>query len=179
MGRYERWLSEQRLSAATRRSYRRWVAELLEDLAAADPELGVLGGRGAKAGREREAALRDWRRRLVDRRFAPSTINLALAAAASLLDALRLPSASVPRVEPGPRARRALELGQLRDVERASDRLGSARDRAIMAVLLRTGCESSWVASVAVVLGRRARFLPDCGSQAVTGVSAGGSRGRL
>lgn len=28
MARYERWLSEQRLSAATRRSYRRWVVEL-------------------------------------------------------------------------------------------------------------------------------------------------------
>ena len=45
--RYERWLSEQRLSAATRRSYRRWVAELLEDLAGGDPQLGILGGRGA------------------------------------------------------------------------------------------------------------------------------------
>jgi hypothetical protein len=67
--RYERWLSEQRLSAATRRSYRRWVVELLEDLDGADPQLGVLSGRGVAAGREREAALRDWRRRLVDRRL--------------------------------------------------------------------------------------------------------------
>lgn len=150
MGRYERWLSEQRLSAATRRSYRRWVAELLEDLAAADPELGVLGGRGAKAGREREAALRDWRRRLVDRRLAPSTINLALAASASLLDALRLPPVSVPRVAPAPAARRALDLEQLRDVERASDGLASARDRAIMAVLLRTGLRVGEVAALEV-----------------------------
>ena len=71
MARYERWLSEQRLSAATRRSYRRWVLELLEDLAGADPQLGVLSGRGVTAGRE--AAFRDWRRRLVDRRLAPST----------------------------------------------------------------------------------------------------------
>jgi hypothetical protein len=139
MARYERWLSEQRLSAATRRSYRRWVVELLEDLVGADPQLGVLSGRGVTAGREREATLRDWRRRLVDRRLAPSTVNLALAAAASLLDALRLPSASVPRVDPAPAARRALELEQVRAVERASDRLASARDRAIMAVLLRTG----------------------------------------
>ena len=142
LARYDRWLSEQRLSAATRRSYRRWVAELLEDLAAADPELGVLGGRGAKAARECEAAFRDWRRRLVDRRLAPSTVNLALAAAASLLDAVRLPPASVPRVVPAPAARRALELEQVQAVERASDRLASARDRAIMAVLLRTGCGS-------------------------------------
>ena len=150
MVRYERWLYEQRLSAATRRSYRRWVAELLEDLAGGDAELGVLGGRGAKAGREREAALRDWRRRLVDRRLAPSTINLALAAAASLLDALRLPPASVPRVDPAPAARRALELEQLRAVERASDRLASARDRAIMAVLLRTALRVGEVAALEV-----------------------------
>jgi len=120
--RYDGWLSEQRLSVATRRSYRRWVAELLEDLAGGDPQLRVLDGRGVKVGREREAAFRDWRRRLVDRRLAPSTVNLALAAAASLLDALRLPAVNVPRVEPSPAARRALELEQLRAVERASDR---------------------------------------------------------
>jgi site-specific recombinase XerC len=150
MARYERWLSEQRLSAATRRSYRRWVVELLDDLAGADSELRVLSGRGVTAGREREAALRDWRRRLVDRRLAPSTVNLALAAAESLLDALRLPSASVPRVEPAPPARRALELEQVRDVECASDRLASARDRAIMAVLLRTGLRVGEVAALEV-----------------------------
>jgi hypothetical protein len=56
MARYERWLSEQRLSAATRRSYRSWVVELLEDLAGADSELRVLSGRGVTAGREREAS---------------------------------------------------------------------------------------------------------------------------
>jgi site-specific recombinase XerD len=112
--------------------------------------LGVLSGRGVKAGRDREAALRDWRRRLVDRRLAPSTVNLALAAAASLLDALRLPPVSVPRVEPSPAARRALELEQLRAVERASDQLASARDRAIMAVLLRTGLRVGEVAALEV-----------------------------
>jgi hypothetical protein len=58
MARYERWLSEQRLSVATRGSYRRWVLELHGDLAGADP-LGVLSGRGVSAGREREVALRD------------------------------------------------------------------------------------------------------------------------
>jgi hypothetical protein len=55
MARYERWLGEQRLSAATRRSYRRWVVELLDDLAGADPQLGVVSGRGVSAAREREA----------------------------------------------------------------------------------------------------------------------------
>ena len=76
--------------------------------------------------------------------------ELALAAAASLLDALRLPPASVPRVEPPPAAKRALELEQLRAVERASDRLASARDRAIMAVLLRTGLRVGEVAALEV-----------------------------
>ena len=138
------------MSAATRRSYRRWVVELLEDLAEPDPQLGVLNGRGVKAGREREAALRDWRRRLVPSPSGAVDGDLALAAAASLLDAVRLPPASVPRVDPAPAARRALELEQVRAVERASDRLASARDRAIMAVLLRTGLRVGEVAALEV-----------------------------
>jgi hypothetical protein len=36
---------------------------------------------------DRRAVLGDWRLRLVDRGLAPSTVNLALAAATSLLDA--------------------------------------------------------------------------------------------
>lgn len=83
--------------------------------------------------------LGDWRRRLIDRGLAPSTVNLALAAATSLLDSRALPTPRVPRVEIDPPPARALAREQLRAVERETDRLRSSRDRAIMVLLLRTG----------------------------------------
>jgi site-specific recombinase XerD len=83
--------------------------------------------------------LGDWRRRLVDRGLAPSTVNLALAAATSLLDSRALIAPRVPRVELDPPAPRALSTEQLRAVQRETDRLRSSRDRAIMELLLRTG----------------------------------------
>jgi hypothetical protein len=46
----------------------------------------------------------DWRRRLVDRRLAPSTISVALAAATSLLDSRGLRAPAVRCVGPEPRA---------------------------------------------------------------------------
>lgn len=88
---------------------------------------------------DRRALLGDWRRRLVDLGLAPSTVNLALAAATSLLDSRALPAPRVPRVEVDPPAARALAREQLRAVERETDRLASSRNRAIMVLLLRTG----------------------------------------
>ncbi len=66
-------------------------------------------------------------------------MNLALAAATSLLDSRALLAPRVPRLEVDPSAPRALSRKQLRAVERETDRLGSSRDRAIMELLLRTG----------------------------------------
>lgn len=133
---YERWLGRQALAARTRSSYRRWVRELVAHLA----DGGELDAFLAVDGEDdRRAVLGDWRRRLVDRGLAPSTVNLALAAATSLLDARALPAPRVPRVEVDPPPARALSREQLHAVERESDRLGSSRDRAIMVLLLRTG----------------------------------------
>jgi hypothetical protein len=56
---------------------------------------------------DRRAVLGDWRRRLLDAGLAPSTVNLTLAAAVSLLDSRVLPAPRVPRVEPEPAAARA------------------------------------------------------------------------
>ena len=133
---YERWLTRQALADRTRSSYRRWVRELVAHLAAGgelDAFLAVDGGD------DRRAVLGDWRRRLVDRDLAPSTVNLALAAATSLLDSRALLAPRVLRVEVDPSAPRALSREQLRAVERETDRLGSSRDRAIMELLLQTG----------------------------------------
>jgi hypothetical protein len=104
---YDRWLDRQALAARTRTrtSYRRWVGELVEHLAAGDELKTFLAPDGEH---DRRAVLGDWRRRLVDRGLAPSTVNLALAAATSLLDSRALPAPRVPRVELDPPAPRAL-----------------------------------------------------------------------
>src|SRR3954470_11929346 len=99
---YGEWLERQALAARTRSAYRRWVAELLEHLVAG----GELDAFLAPASDDdRRAALTDWRRRLVDRRLAPSTVNLALAAATSLLDSRALRAPAVRRVEVDPKRR--------------------------------------------------------------------------
>ena len=85
------------------------------------------------------AVLGDWRRRLVDRRLAPSTVNLALAAATSLLDSRTLRPPAVRRVEVDPKQARALSREQLRALQRETDRLASSRDRAIVQLLMLTG----------------------------------------
>jgi site-specific recombinase XerD len=133
---YDRWLQRQALAARTRASYRRWVRELVAHLDAGDELAAFLAPDGEH---DRRAVLSDWRRRLVDRGLAPSTVNLALAAATSLLDSRALPAPRVPRVEIDPAPPRALSPEQLRAVQLETDRLGSSRDRAIMELLLRTG----------------------------------------
>ena len=133
---YERWLGRQALAARTRSSYRRWVRELVAHLTGGGELEAFLAVDGED---DRRAVLGDWRRRLIDRGLAPSTVNLALAAATSLLDSRALPTPRVPRVEIDPSPARALAREQLRAVERETDRLRSSRDRAIMVLLLRTG----------------------------------------
>ena len=58
-------------------------AELVNELAAGGELESFVSAGG---GDDRRALIADWRRRLVDRRLAPSTINVALASATSLLD---------------------------------------------------------------------------------------------
>jgi len=133
---YDRWLASTPLAARTRTNYRRWVAELVDDLVAVDELAAFLAPAG---GNDRRAVLTDWRRRLVDRGLAPATVNLALAAATSLLDSRALARPTVPRVKVSAGDARALTGAQLRALEKATDRLASSRDRAIVQVLLRTG----------------------------------------
>ncbi|HEX6023059.1 MAG TPA: tyrosine-type recombinase/integrase [Solirubrobacter sp.] len=133
---YDRWLDRQALANRTRSAYRRWVREVVAHLDAGDELDDFLARDGEH---DRRAVLGDWRRRLVDRGLAPSTVNLALAAATSLLDSLALPTPRVPRVEVDPAPPRALTPEQQRAVERETDRLPSSRDRTIMELLLRTG----------------------------------------
>jgi integrase len=144
---YEHWLGRQALADRTCSSYARWVREFVGHLDAGGELDAFLAVNGDD---DRRAAIGDWRRRLVDRRLAPSTVNLALAAATSLLDSLALPAPRVPRVEVDAPAARALSREELRAVEREVDRLGSTRDRAIMELLLRTGLRIGELAALDV-----------------------------
>jgi site-specific recombinase XerD len=144
---FDRWLERQALAKTTRISYRRWVGELVAQLDAGGELRSFLAPGGEH---DRRAVLGDWRRRLVDRGLAPSTVNLALAAASSLLDSRALRAPRIPRVEVDPTAPRALTPSELRAVERETDRLASSRDRAIMQLLLRTGLRIGEVAALEV-----------------------------
>src|SRR4051794_718925 len=144
---YGKWLDRQALAARTRAAYRRWVIELLEHLDAEDELDAFLAGAG---GDDRRAVLTDWRRRLVDRRLAPPTVNLALAAATSLLDSRALRTPAVRRVEIDPKAARALSREQLRALQRETDRLPSSRDRAIVQLLMLTGVRIGELAALEV-----------------------------
>src|SRR3954451_13518364 len=146
-GEYGEWLDRQALAARTRSAYRRWVAELLEHLDAEDELDAFLAPAGDD---DRRAVLADWRRRLVDRRLAPPTVNLALAAATSLLDSRALPAPAVRRVELDPSEPRALSREQLRALQRETDRLGSSRDRAIVQLLMFTGIRIGELAGLEV-----------------------------
>jgi hypothetical protein len=137
---YDHWLSSTALAARSKANYRRWVVELVDVLDAA----GELAAFLAPAGEDnRRAALTDWRRRLIDRGLAPATVNLALAAATSLLVCHALACPAVPRIDVPAGAARALTHAELRALERALDGLPSARDRAILQVLLRPACGSA------------------------------------
>src|SRR3954453_18499160 len=126
---YDAWLGRQALAPRTRSAYRRWVLELVEYLVAGDELDAFLSTSGDD---DRRAVVADWRRRLVDRRLAPSTVNLALAAATSLLDSHALPAPAVRRGDLDPTEPRALSRELLRALQRESDRLRSSRDRAIL-----------------------------------------------
>jgi integrase/recombinase XerD len=99
---------------------------------------------------DRRSAVADWRRRLVDRRFAPATVNLALAAVTSLLDSRALRPPDVPRVEVDPKVPRALSQPQVRALQRETDRLPSSRDRAIVQLLMLTGVRIGELAALEV-----------------------------
>ena len=115
---YDGWLERQALAARTRFSYRRWVPELVAHLTAGG-ELDVFLVVDGED--DRRALLADWRRRLVGRGLAPSTVNLALAASSALLDSRDLTAPRLARVEVDPPPARALSAAELRAVELAAD----------------------------------------------------------
>jgi len=144
--RYAASLDEQPLSARTREAY----------LAAATAFFTWLAARSAGPGdallapRARDLAARDYKRYMkVDRGLSPASVNQALAGMDHLFRFLGLGAAIVRREELPRSAPRALDTHQTRDLLRAAEE-STARDRAIVALLLFTGLRLSEAAALQV-----------------------------
>ena len=143
---YAVWLGDQPLSARTREAY----------LAAVTAFAGWLvqrhGGVGDAllAPRARDIAARDYKRHMkVQRGLAAASVNQALAGMDHLFRFLGLGAAIVRREELPRSAPRALDVEQQRYLLRAAEE-STARDRAIVALLLFTGLRLAEAAALQV-----------------------------
>ena len=143
---YAGWLGDQPLSPRTRHAY----------LAAVTAFVGWLDKRDAGpddalvAPRARDLAARDYKRYMkVDRGLSPASVNQALAGMDHLFRFLGLGAAIVRREELPRSAPRALDVEQQRLLLQAAEE-STARDRAIVALLLFTGLRLSEAAALQV-----------------------------
>ncbi|MCA1678935.1 MAG: tyrosine-type recombinase/integrase [Actinobacteria bacterium] len=137
LGRYLEDLAGQPLAVRTRQSYAAHVSTYIAWLAERADADGAL-----REPRARDFAARDFKRHLkLERGWAPSSVNLALAAIDHFNRFLGLGPAIVTRERLAQSAPRALDEDQQRDLVRAAEDT-SPRDRAIV-VLLHTGLRLS------------------------------------
>ncbi len=139
---YVAWLARQPLADRTKREYARWVRSFA-GWAATAPEAGEWGEDPLVDPLARDYAARDFKRWLqIERRLAPSSVNLGLASLDSFFTMLGLGQPRVRREQLAQAAPRALDLGEQRRLLRAVERAG-ARDRALVGVMLFTGLRIS------------------------------------
>jgi site-specific recombinase XerC len=132
---YLAWLERQPLAPATRRAYRTKVIQFATWLGETDLGFGdPLGDPHA-----RDYAVRDFKGHLKQRRYSPSTVNVALAALDNFYRFVGLGSPSVRREELPGQAPRALDGEDQRRFLRAVERRPLARDRAIATVAFFAG----------------------------------------
>lgn len=142
VARYEAWLARQPLAARTKREYARWVRSFA-GWAQAAPEAGEWGADPLTDPLARDYAARDFKRWLqVERRLAPSSVNLGLASLDSFFSMLGLGRPRVRREVLAQAAPRALDQAEQRRLLRAAERAG-ARDRALVGLMLFTGLRIS------------------------------------
>src|SRR3989442_7589362 len=132
---YNRWLARQPLAAATRLSYRASTAGYLAWLS----ERTSGHGDPLAEASARDYATRDYKRHLKDRRRTPRTVNKVLAGLDSFYRYLGLAPPDVQRENLPAQAPRALNVDEQRELLRAVQRRGVARDRAIVALALFAG----------------------------------------
>jgi site-specific recombinase XerD len=132
---YLGWLEGRPLAARSREAYAHQVRRYLAWLGARSP----VDGDPLADGDARDWAVRDYKRHLkAVERWRPASVNLALAALDSFYTQLGLGRPVVRREDLPARAPRAITEEQQRRLLRMAER-ASARDRAIVVVLLYTG----------------------------------------
>ena len=147
---YGAWLDEQPLSSRTREAYLAAVTAFVAWLDQRDAGPGD----ALAAPRARDLAARDYKRHMkVDRGLSPASVNQALAGMDNLFRFLGLGAAIVGREELPLAAPRALDVDQQRLLLQAAEE-STARDRAIVALLLFTGLRLSEAAALDVADAR-------------------------
>jgi integrase/recombinase XerC len=143
---YADWLAGTELAARTKNTYLERLDGYLTWLAGSDDDQHV---DALVHPHTRDYAVRDYRRRLLTDRRAPSTVKLALVAVNSFYTWLGLGPARVDRVNISRRrtAPRALNNDQQRRLLRAAERR-DARDHALVAVALDTGLREAELAAL-------------------------------
>lgn len=138
LGRYLEDLAGQPLAARTRQAYAAHVSSYVDWLAERPEAEAAL-----REPRARDFAGRDFKRYLkLERGWAPSSVNLALAATDHFNRFLGLGPAVVTRERIAQSAPRALDEDEQRALVRAAEH-ATARDRAIVVLLLHTGLRLS------------------------------------
>jgi integrase len=158
VGRYEDWLERQPLAERSRREYAKQVALFAAWLQRQEDP--ARGGEAVADPFARDYAVRDFKRYLkLERRWAPASVNLALAAVDHFYRFIGLGTADVARERLPQAAPRPLDRDQLLAFVRAAER-ASVRDRAIGLVLAYTGLRLSELVGLdlddARVSGRKA-----------------------
>ena len=147
LGAYAEWLGEQPLSARTREAYLAAVTAFVAWLDQRD----VGPGDALAAPAARDFAARAYQHHMkVDRGLSPASVNQALAGMDHVFRFLGLGAAIVRREKMPRSAPRALDVEQQRALLQAAEE-STARDRAIVALLLSTGLRLSEAAALRVV----------------------------
>lgn len=144
LARYDASLEQQPLAERSQRAYRAQVRSYVLWLAST--------GRGPTAlsdPRVRDSAVREYKRHVkAARRWAPTSVNQALAAIDNFYRSLNQGAPNVAREDLPPAAPRALDEAEQRALLRSIERCPSARDRAIATVFLYTAVRLSELAAL-------------------------------
>jgi len=141
---YREWLARQSLAARSRDAYAAQVARFLGWLASYEH-----GARALSDPHVRDWAVRDYKRHVkTEARWAPASVNQALAAIDNFYRSLGAGRPEVPREDLPQLAPRALAEGEQRQFLRAVEASPSPRDRAIATVFFYTALRLSELAAL-------------------------------
>lgn len=141
---YGRWVRRQPLAPRTKDAYRAQVQGFIQWLAGSEHGAAALSDDAV-----RDWAVRDYKRYVKrSRRWAPTSVNQALAAIDNFYRSLNMGRPNVKREQLAQVAPRALNENEQRAFLRAVERSPSARDRAIAQILFYAGLRLSELAGL-------------------------------